>query len=89
MKTNFGLLFYMKKPKNYQSGTAPIYMRIIVNGKRSEVTTGCECDPARWNIHSGRANGTKRQPWWPLFSRPAVPVFLLFVLMDTGSELQV
>jgi len=59
MKTNFSLLFYMKKPKNYQSGTAPIYMRITVNGKRSEVTTGRECDPARWNIHFGRANGTK------------------------------
>ena len=59
MKTNFSLLFYMKKPKNYQSGCAPIYMRITVNGKRSETTTGRECDPAKWNAHSGRANGTK------------------------------
>jgi integrase len=61
MKTNFSLLFYMKKPKNYRSGTAPIYMRITVNGKRSEVTTGRKCDPARWNANSGRANGNKEE----------------------------
>jgi len=56
MKTNFSLLFYMKKPKNYQSGPAPIYMRITVNGKRSETTTGRECLPSRWNVQAGRAN---------------------------------
>jgi hypothetical protein len=38
MKTNFSLLFYLKKPKNYQSGLVPIYLRITVNGKRSETT---------------------------------------------------
>jgi hypothetical protein len=47
MKTNVSLLFYMKKPKNYESGLAPIYMRITVNSKRSETTTGRECDPIR------------------------------------------
>jgi len=38
MKTNFSLLFYMKKQKNYQSGAAPIYMRITVDGKRAEIS---------------------------------------------------
>ncbi|WP_083227687.1 Arm DNA-binding domain-containing protein [Mucilaginibacter sp. PPCGB 2223] len=55
MKTNFSLLLYMKKPKNYQSGPAPIYLRITVQDERSEVTTGRECEPARWNTHAGRA----------------------------------
>jgi site-specific recombinase XerD len=59
MKTNFSLLFYMKKQKNYQSGSAPIYIRITVSGKRSETTTGRECEPSRWNTGTGRANGTK------------------------------
>jgi site-specific recombinase XerD len=59
MKTNFSLLFYMKKQKNYQSGSAPIYIRITVSGKRSETTTGRECEPSRWNTSAGRANGTK------------------------------
>lgn len=61
MKTNFSLLFYMKKQKNYQAGAAPIYMRITVNGKRSEVTTGRECPPERWNAAAGRVNGTKEE----------------------------
>ena len=61
MKTNFSLLFYMKKQKNYQTGAAPIYLRITVNGKRSKVTTGRSCDPATWNIISGRCNGKKEE----------------------------
>src|SRR5476649_2156802 len=59
MKTNFSLLFYMKKQKNYQSGPAPIYIRFTISGKRSETTTGRECEPSRWNTSTGRANGTK------------------------------
>lgn len=61
MKTNFSLFFYMKKPKNYQSGVAPIYVRITVNGKRVEATRSRECDSLRWNAQSGRANGTKKE----------------------------
>ncbi len=29
MKTNFSMLFYMKKQKNYACGDAPIYLRYI------------------------------------------------------------
>lgn len=61
MKTNFSLLFYMKKPKNYQKGVAPIYLRITVNGSRSEVTTGRSCEPLQWNAISGRGNGKKEE----------------------------
>ena len=59
MKTNFSLLFYFKRQKNYKSGPAPIYIRITVNGKRSENSTGRECEPSYWNAHAGRANGIK------------------------------
>jgi site-specific recombinase XerD len=59
MKTNFSLLFYMKKQKNYQNGAAPIYLRITVAGKRAEITTGRECEPERWNSKAGRISGTK------------------------------
>lgn len=61
MKTNFSLLFYMKKQKNYRAGAAPIYMRITVNGKRAEVTTGRECPPERWNAAAGRVSGTREE----------------------------
>ena len=29
---SFGLLFYLKKPKNYVKGEVPIYLRITVDG---------------------------------------------------------
>ncbi|WP_316814784.1 site-specific integrase [Pedobacter nyackensis] len=61
MKTNFSLLFYMKKQKNYTSGNAPIYLRITVAGKRAETTTGRECEPERWNSKTGRLIGTKEE----------------------------
>ena len=59
MKTNFSMLFYLKKQKNYTSGFAPVYLRITVDGERAEVTTNRECEPEKWNSHSGRATGTK------------------------------
>ena len=40
MKTKISLLFYLKKPKNYQKGPVPIYLRITVESKRAEFTTG-------------------------------------------------
>ncbi|WP_158800219.1 site-specific integrase [Pedobacter sp. L105] len=61
MKINFSLLFYLKKQKNYISGTVPIYMRITVKGKRAEMTTCRECEPARWNAKAGKAIGTKEE----------------------------
>ena len=61
MKTNFSLLFYMKKPKNYVNGTAPIYLRITVQGKRLETTAGCSCESSRWNSQTGRCNGNKEE----------------------------
>ena len=61
MKTNFSMLFYVKKQKNYTSGEAPIYLRITVDGKRSEITTNRECNPEKWNNKSGRVIGTKEE----------------------------
>jgi site-specific recombinase XerD len=36
-------------------------MRITVNGKRAEMSTGRECDPAKWSSHAGRGIGTKEE----------------------------
>jgi hypothetical protein len=59
MSTNYSLLFYLKKPKNYTSGPKPIYMRITVSGIPKEVSTGKDCDPSKWNSRGNRAKGTK------------------------------
>jgi len=61
MKTNFSVLFYMKKPSYYKGGAAPIYMRLTVDSKRTEISTGRECLPERWNSAAGRGTGTKEE----------------------------
>ncbi len=58
---SFGLLFYLKKPKNYEKGEVPIYMRITIDGIPKELSTKRSCDPDRWNSHSGRATGTNEK----------------------------
>ena len=56
----FGLLFYLKKPKNYQKGPLPIYMRLTIDGKRAELATKRVCDdPFKWNTSAGRMAGNK------------------------------
>ena len=61
MKTNFSLLFYLKKQKNYVNGNVPIYMRITVEGNRAEIAINRDCDPKRWNAKGGRAIGSKEE----------------------------
>ncbi|MBX0335347.1 site-specific integrase [Pontibacter sp. HSC-14F20] len=61
MSINFRLLFYLKKPKNYQQGPVPIYLRITVAGKRSELATGRTIEPASWLAQAGRALGKKEE----------------------------
>lgn len=59
MNTTFSLLFYLKKPKNYESGLVPIYLRITINSQRVETSTGRACLPDKWNSASGRSDGNK------------------------------
>jgi site-specific recombinase XerD len=61
MKSNFHLLFYLRKQKNFKGGPMAIYMRITVNGKRADMSAGRECDPAKWNSQAGRGIGTKEE----------------------------
>lgn len=59
MQNSISLLFYLKKPKVYTSGTVPVYLRITTHGQRAEISTGREWVPERWNTSAGRASGTK------------------------------
>ena len=61
MKSNFHLLFFLRKQKNYESGPIAIYMRVTVDGKRAELSTGRECDPAKWSSQAGRGIGNKEE----------------------------
>ncbi len=61
MKTNFALLFYLKKQKTWNKGPVPIYIRITVNGRRSELSAGRSCEIRRWNGDAGRCIGNKEE----------------------------
>jgi len=59
LEKTFGLLFFLKQPKNKEEDTRFIYVKITVDGKAVELSTKRRCELSRWNAHSGRANGTK------------------------------
>ncbi|TFF33487.1 site-specific integrase [Mucilaginibacter psychrotolerans] len=61
MRTTLSLLFSLRKPKNYQSGEMPIYLRITVDGQRTEMAISRKCDPERWDAVTGRAIGSKTE----------------------------
>ena len=61
MPNTFSLLFHLRKPKIYNSGPIPIYLRITVNGKRAEFSTHRGCEPSKWNGAAGRMIGSKEQ----------------------------
>ncbi|MCX2585216.1 site-specific integrase [Pedobacter sp. MR22-3] len=60
MKTNFSVLFFLKRPKNYTKGAVYfIFLRITVDGVRAEMSTSRNCEPERWNAKAGKVIGTK------------------------------
>ncbi len=59
LEKSFGLLFYLKKPKNYCEGNMPVYLRITVDGVPKEMSTHQTCDPERWSPEAQRVKGTK------------------------------
>ncbi|WP_074489686.1 Arm DNA-binding domain-containing protein [Mucilaginibacter polytrichastri] len=53
------LLFYLKKPKYYEQGPIPVYLRITVDGLEKDLSTKRAWEPSRWNNKSNRSSGTK------------------------------
>ncbi len=58
-RQTFSILFYLRKDKENKDGEVPIYLRITVNGKRSEMATNRYILTERWNYEAGRPKGTK------------------------------
>jgi len=59
LEKSFGLLFYLKQPKNQRRKDRFVYLRITVDGKSKELSTKRKWLPERWNQDSGIAAGTK------------------------------
>lgn len=58
---NLSILFYLNTPKKTKDGLAPIYVRITVNGKKDEFSSGKKIDPDFWNVKTGAENGCPDQ----------------------------
>ncbi len=61
MSKTFSLLFYLKKAKTDNTGKAPIYCRITVDGQRSELSIKRNVEPSRWNTEKGYVRGTTEE----------------------------
>ena len=61
MTNTFSLLFYIRTTKIKADSTAPIYVRITINGKRAELSAKRSIDPSKWNTKKGRSKGTNEQ----------------------------
>ncbi len=58
-RQTLAILFYLRRDKKKRSKVVPIYMRITVNGQRSELATQRAIHPDRWNKAGGQCRGSK------------------------------
>ena len=64
MKTQnctFGVIFYLKKQKTTAQGTAPIYGRVTLNGKRTEISVKRSIAVSRWDAKKGLARERREE----------------------------
>jgi site-specific recombinase XerD len=59
--STFSVRFYLHLEKTKADGTAPIYARITVNGKRARISLKRWIHPRSWNNERGYAKGTTEQ----------------------------
>jgi site-specific recombinase XerD len=58
MNKRFSLFFYLKKQKNKKENYT-VYLRLIIDGRRTEICTKRTWESSRWHSAAGRAKGTK------------------------------
>lgn len=61
MNKTFSLLFYVKKAKTVANGTAPIYLRITIDGKITELAAKRYVLPEKWNPAAQKVTGTSEE----------------------------
>ena len=59
MNGTLGILFHLRRDKKRKDGTIPIYLRITIDGKRSEFAINRLIEEDKWDVKSGYAIGTK------------------------------
>ena len=61
MNKTFNLLFYVKNAKINFLGESPIYLRITIDGKISEISTKRTILPLRWNAKAQKVSGSSEE----------------------------
>ena len=61
MNKTFNLLFFVKKNKIRTNGTAPIYLRITIDGKAAEIAAKRYIDPKKWDNKAHKAVGNSQE----------------------------
>ena len=61
MTKNFNILFYVRRDKADEQDNAPIYCRITVDGKRSELAIKREVALTKWQPSKGYVKGTNEE----------------------------
>lgn len=60
-RQTLSILFYLRRDKLNTSKEVPIYLRITVNGRRSEMSVQRTIDPDKWNREGGFAKGSRSE----------------------------
>lgn len=53
----FNQIFFLRKSKGKEGNLATIYLRITIDGERTEISTQRKCEYTKWNSSAGRAQG--------------------------------
>ena len=61
MNAKVSVLFYAKKSKAKNNSRVPIYLRITVNGKRAEFSTGKDVEISKWSAIQNRLKGNSEE----------------------------
>lgn len=61
MNKTFNLLFFVKKSKVRPNGTAPIYMRITIDGKKADISSKRHIEPHKWDNKGQKAIGNSQE----------------------------
>ncbi|MCX8532670.1 site-specific integrase [Chryseobacterium luquanense] len=61
MNKTFNLLFFIKKNKIRTNGTAPIYLRITIDGKAADIAAKRYIDPQKWDFKTHKALGNTQE----------------------------
>lgn len=57
MKRNFNQIFFLKRSKSKARATPTVYLRITIDGARTEFSLQRKCDPEKWISDKGRVHG--------------------------------